>query len=389
MPHHNIVFHDLLKQVPWATFERLVAQHGGDDGERGFTSKAHLIALLYGQFAGAGSLREIIGGLNSQADRLYHLGGRVTKRSTLAEANATRPSALFADLLGALIHTAHRRLRRDLRACVHLIDATTIRLTQASAGWARFGAGVCGVKVHAIYDPAADCPLYAQVSASRVNDITVAQSMPVQPGATYVFDLGYYDYAWWAALHQQGCRIVTRFKSNTPLTVSEERPVPEGGAILSDRIGSLPKRQAKNRKNPFQVPVREVRVRIETGKVLRVLSNDLSASAQEIADLYKRRWAIELFWRWIKQTLKIRRFLGTSETAVRTQVAVALIAFLLLRLARQAFTRDQTDPPPGELEFARLVRVNLMQPRRIDQLHRPYRRPPANSNQMEFQWAAA
>ena len=140
-----------------------------------------------------------------------------------------------------------------------------------------------------VYDPAADQPVYAAVTASAVNDITAAHAMPITPGATYVFDLGYYDYGWWARLHAAGCRIVTRFKTNTPLTITERRAVPVGGPILSDRVGTLPKRQARNRKNPFSAPVREVQVRIETGKVLRILSNDLNASAQEIADLYKKR----------------------------------------------------------------------------------------------------
>jgi IS4 transposase len=151
------------------------------------------------------------------------------------------------------------------------------------------------------------------------------------------------------------------------VTVAEERPVPpasaEGGVILSDRVGRLPERQASRRKNPFQARVREVRVRIETGKVLRILCNDLKATAQEIADLYKRRWQIELFFRWVKQTLKIRHFVGTSENAVRIQIAVALITFLLLRLAQA--TQSAIESP---LTFARLVRANLMHRRPIDQL---------------------
>jgi Transposase DDE domain len=163
--------------------------------------------------------------------------------------------------------------------------------------------------------------------------------MPIAPGATpafagagsYVFDLGYYDYAWWAKLDRAQCRIVTRLKADTPLTTAAELPVPAQGPILSDRIGHLPPRQS-NRLNPFQDPVREVRVKLGTGKVIRILSNDLDASAQQIADLYKRRWAIERFLRWVKQTLKIRRFLGTSENAVRIQIAVARVAFVLLRL---------------------------------------------------------
>ena len=194
----------------------------------------------------------------------------------------------------------------------------------------------------------------------------MAQQMPIEPGATYVFDLGYYDYAWWAELDAVGCRIVTRFKSNTPLDLVEELAVPEGGDILSDRIGFLAARQAKSRRNPMQDAVREVRVTTDTGKVLRILSNDLDASAHEIADLYRRRWAIELFFRWVKQTLKITRFVGTSENAVRIQIAVALIAFLLLRLAQAA--QNSIRSP---LAFARLVRANLMHRRSIDYLIHP------------------
>ena len=185
-----------------------------------------------------------------------------------------------------------------------------------------------------IYDADADRPIYAAVTAAKVNDITMATQMPIEPGATYVFDLGYYDYAWWAELDAVGCRIVTRFKSNTPLDLIKELSVATGSNILSDRIGFLPARQARSRRNPMQDAVREVQVATESGTVLRILSNDLDASAEEIADLYRRRWAIELFFRWVKQTLKITRFVGTSENAVRIQIAVALIAFLLLRWLR-------------------------------------------------------
>src|ERR1700730_13986507 len=130
---------------------------------------------------------------------------------------------------------------------------------------------------------------------------------------------------WWATLHRAGCRIVTRLKGNTPFTVIEERAVPAQSSILSDRIGHLPQRLAASRNNPMSERVREVQVEIETGKVLRIFTNDLTASAEEIAALYKRRWAIELFFRWVKQILKIN-YLGTSENAVRIQITIALIA---------------------------------------------------------------
>ena len=381
MRHHNSVFHDLLKRVPWNAFEQLVAEHGADWRIRRLSTKDQFIALLYGQLCGATSLREIAGGLESHSARLYHVGGRPAQRSTLADANARRPSAVFTGLFAEMAGRAHRGLRRAVGEATYLIDSTGVRLSGMGADWARFSAGVCGAKVHVVYDADAERPIYAAVTAARVNDITAAQAMPIETGATYVFDLGYYDYAWWARLDAAGCRIVTRFKSNTALAVTAELDPPEGTDILSDRIGLLPQRQAGSRKNPFSDPVREVRIKTETGKVLRILCNDLDASAQEIADIYKRRWAIELFFRWVKQILKIRHFLGVSENAVRIQIAVALIAYLLLRLAQAA--QQAVNSP---LAFARLVRVNLMHRKRIDRLLDPEPTTPKNSIQMTLQW---
>lgn len=376
MPHHNTVFRDILKLVPWHRFEALVEEHDADARVRRLSTKGQFLALLYGQLSGSSSLREIVTGLSSHSARLYHLGTAPVRRSTLSDANLKRPVEVFAELLEIMMRQAHRGLRRKLAETTYLIDATSVRLNEHSASWARFSAGVCGAKVHVIYDADADRPIYAAVSAANVNDITAAHQMPIEPGATYVFDLGYYDYLWWAALDAAGCRIVTRFKSNTPLDVVKELPVTKGSNILSDRIGFLPARQAKSRRNPMQDAVREVRVTTDTGKVLRILSNDLDASADEIADLYRRRWAIELFFRWIKQTLKITRFVGTSENAVRIQIAVALIAFLLLRLAQAAQTAIQSP-----IIFSRLIRANLMHRRSFHSLLEP---PPILQDQRQM-----
>jgi hypothetical protein len=375
--HQNSVFHTVLKHLPLGELERLIEAHGADARQRGFTTKTHIAALIYGQLSGATSLREIEAGLGSHAARLYHLGVGDVCRSSLADANAHRPSAVFSDLLAAMMTWAHRGLRRKLDGVTYLIDSTSLALTARSATWARFSAEVCGAKAHIVYDPDADQPVYCAVSAANVNDITAAKAMPIAAGATYVFDLGYYDYAWWAALDAKGCRLVTRLKRNTPLTISETRAVPRGGNVLADRIGYLPARQAKNRQNPFQKKAREVQVTIETGKVLRILTNDLDAPAQTIADLYKRRWAIELFFRWVKQTLKITRFLGTSENAIRIQIAVALITFLLLRAAQA--TQTTVSSP---LAFARLIRANLMHRRDLTALLQPPPAIPSNHNQL-------
>jgi IS4 transposase len=376
MPHHNTVFRDILKLVPWHRFEALVDQYDADARVRRLPTKVQFMALLYGQLSGASGLREIVTGLSSHEARLYHLGAAPVRRSTFSDANANRPFAVFSDLLALMMKQAHRSLRRTMAEAVYLIDATRLPLNGHSADWAQFSTNVCGAKAHVIYDADADRPIYAAVTAANVNDITAAHRMPIEPGATYVFDLGYYDYLWWAALDTAGCRIVTRFKANTPLHVVEELAVADGSDVLSDRIGFLPARQAGSRRNPMQDAVREVRIMTSTGKVLRILSNDLDAPAREIADLYRRRWAIELFFRWVKQTLKITRFVGTSENAVRIQIAVALIAFLLLRMAQ---TAQKTIRSP--LVFARLIRANLMHRRSINTLLEP---PPIHQDQCQM-----
>lgn len=384
MRHHNSVFHDVLKRVPWSVFERLVAEHGADKHVRHLPTKSQLIALLYGQLSGAVSLREVVGGLGSHAARLYHLGARPAARATLADANAKRPAEVFTGLFAALLAQAQPGLRRKLGEAIHLIDATSLRLSGTGSQWARFSANACGAKLHVIYDADAEHPIYAALTPARVNDVTAAKDMPIQPGATYVFDLGYYDYDWWARMHADGCRIVTRFKTSTPLIQARPRLVPEpaptGAAILEDRVGLLPRRQAKRRLNPFSALVREVRVRIDSGRQLRLLTNDLTAPAEDIAALYKRRWAIELFFRWVKQTLRIRHGMGRSENAVRIQIAVALIAFLLLKMAKDAQTTINS-----LLAFTRLVRSNLMHLRTIQTLEKPASRSPIDPRQIVFE----
>jgi hypothetical protein len=371
MRHRNTVLHSVLDQVSWPRFEQLVACRDADKHVRTLTTKTQFIAMAYGQLSRAKGLRETVTQFRSHGPKLYHLGAKPVALSTLADANAKRSSGVFEDLFKDLAARVGRRVRAALGCAVFLIDSTHLRLNARSAEWAKYSAGVCGAKVHVVYDPDADRPIYAAFTAANVNDITAAKEMPIEPGATYVFDLGYYDYGWWKKMDDAGCRIVTRLKKNTQLTIDRDRFVWPGGPILSDRIGTLPARLAGNRRNPMRVDMREVQVRIETGKVIRILTNDLASTAQEIADLYKRRWAIELHFRWIKQELRIEKFFGVSENAVRTQVYIALIVFLLLRLAHGAQTSVRV-----LLEFVRLVRTHLMSRRDVRALEDPDERQP-------------
>lgn len=326
MRHQNSVFHSLTKHVPWSKFEHIVEKYGADQLARKLTTKRQFIALLYGQLSGSTSLREVVTGMASHATRLYHVGAAPVKRSTMSDANSKRPWQVFSELFAQMLPQAHRGLRRATADAVRLIDSTSVRLSSLSEDWATFSADVFGAKAHIVYDPNADRPVYFAVTPANVNDVTAAKAMPIEPGATYVYDLGYYDYSWWAGLDEAGCRFVTRLKKNTPFSVIKENRTPKNGNIVSDRIGHLPARLANSRKNPLQVPVREVTVIIDTGKLLRIVTNDLDARAEEIADLYKQRWQIELFFRWVKQTLRIKHFIGVSENAVRIQIAIALIA---------------------------------------------------------------
>jgi IS4 transposase len=379
MRHQNSVFHSLTKHVPWSKFEQIVEKYGADRLVRKLTTKRHFIALLYGQLSGSTSLREIVTGMASHETRLYHVGAAPVKRSTMSDANSQRPWQVFSELFTQMLPQAHRGLRRAAADAVRLIDSTSVRLSSLSEGWATFSADVFGAKAHIVYDPNADRPVYFAVTPANVNDITAAKAMPIEPGATYVYDLGYYDYGWWAQLDDAGCRFVTRLKKNTPLSVVKENRVAKNGNVVSDRIGHLPARLANSRKNPLQIPVREICIIIESGKQLRIVTNDLDAPAEEIADLYKRRWQIELFFRWVKQTLRIKHFVGVSENAVRIQIAIALIAFLILRLAQLA--QKAVHSP---LEFARLIRTNLMHRRPINNLLEPLQSVPINQNQLKF-----
>jgi IS4 transposase len=374
MRHQNSLLHEILKLVPWAAFERSVEKHEADRSVRTLSTKSQLVALLHGQLSGAASLREIVTTMESHQCRLYHLGAAAPKRSTLADANALRPTAVFAELFQSLLAQAHRGLRKASSDAVRLIDASRITLNSLSRDWAHYDATCDGVKMHIVYDPRAALPVHFAVSPARENDLVQAKSVPIEPGATYVFDLGYYSFPWWGQLDAAGCRFVSRLRKNSPTEIVEERVVLKDGAIVRDMIVRVRDRLHNTRKHPFKGrDLREIHVVIETGKTLRLVTNDLTSPAEVIADLYQERWEIELFFRWIKQTLKIKKFLGTSENAVRIQIAVALIAYLLLRMAHAA-----QKVVASLLAFARLVRANLMHFKSIHDLRA--QPPPRVSN---------
>lgn len=372
MRHQATLFEQIIQSFPWQRFEHHVRAHRADERQRGFTSRQQFMALLAGALAGQQGLRPLVATLAPNSGALRLLGGRAPARSTLADALRSRPAALFVDLLGDLISHAQRPTRRVLREAVRLIDATYLNLGKRMRRWLGFHNAQVAAKLHVVFDPAAERPTFFALSQARLNDNTAAKCLlPIEPGATYVFDRGYYDFGWWRRLAAAGCHFVTRLRTNTPLQARNVRA--HGGegrehesGVLADETAFLPKRLAGSRRNPFPHQGRVVTIRSNTGKVLRLFTNDLNSPAETIAALYKERWQIELFFKWIKQNLRITRFAGTCENAVRTQIAVSLIAYLLVRLTQ---TKQNTPQPASHILL--IARTHLFVRRPLASLLNP------------------
>ena len=327
MPFQPTVLGQLMKPVPRKAFAAAVQGRA----KWGLTEWAHLITLVVAHLAGARSMRDLLRLLAHHQPALAHLGMGQVKRSTLSDANARRPAAPFAAVAAELCRRVGRLAPGLGREALRLIDATRIHAGRAVQHWAVDGA----IKLHVVFDPIARRTTCFAVTSSRVNDVTAAKRFPIEPGARYVFDKGYYCFTFWANLAAAGCQFVTRLKVNTPVRITRTRQVPrDATSILQDQIGYLPHRLASSRKNPFTQPVRLVTVQIGTGRVLTLVTNDLKSPATTIADLYKSRWEIELFFKWMKQNLKLHHFIGENRNAVTLQVIAALIAHLLVRLAQ-------------------------------------------------------
>lgn len=326
------VLQQVLKQIPRRQFQSLVEKHGADKWVKSFTCWQQLVAMIFAQVSAQTSLRDVVATFNAHPARHYHLGARALARSTLADANAARPVAVFEALLNLMLGKLGDRGARDAKVAVRLLDSTVISLSRKLHRWAAFRSNNCGVKIAMVFDPDAQCPTFFEIAPARITDQTLARRMPINPGAIYVFDRGYVDAGFWRDLDAAGCTFVTRTKSNYLLDVVQKRmdPTPE---ILTDDLVRLEGKRAVK----FPGLLRRIVFYCEEmQKELEFLTNDLTAKAIDIAALYKRRWQIELFFKWIKQNLELKRFLANNPNAVRLQIITALIAFVALRLLQKA-----------------------------------------------------
>jgi putative transposase len=353
-------FQQLLEPLDRRELNRIVARHDGDhgvgSGPNGWTCVRHLRTMLFAQFAGLNSLREIEQGLAAHPGGLYHLDLRLPRRSKLSDAQAKRPAEVFRDICQSLMGRVSRAVRHEGKELIQLVDASPIPLRDPRFGWAQADARTRGLKLHVGYDPRADVPDWIEVTSPKISDITAARGTPIVPGAVYVFDKGYLDFAWWQRIHEQRALFVSRLKTNTKRREVKPR-LPKGDAILEDndiKIGHAKPRGGAI--NPlFDTPLREILVERENKTPLRLITNDLTRSAADIAALYKERWQIELLFKWIKQNLKIKRFLGRSENAVKIQIYTALIAFLLLRMLQKTSASSHNQGPKALIARLRVA----------------------------------
>ena len=329
-------FSQLLQLFPRLEFEQAVKKHQADRGAKGFTSWGQFVAMLFCQLGRAHTLREICGGLASCEGKLKHLGVReAPSKSTLAYANQHRPwplyQTVFEQLLGkcqATVAASGWKKKFRFKNKLTSLDSSTIDLCLSLYDWAKFRRTKGAVKLHLLLDHDGYLPSYAVITDGKRGDITVARTMKFAAGTVLVMDRGYNDYDWFEELTDQGVFFVTRMKDNADYDVVEKRKTPEKSSVVSDEVIFFYS-MAKAGKLRF---FRRIEVWDEDRqKALVFLTNHLEFGATTIAAIYKDRWKVELFFKAIKQNLKIKTFLGTSANAVHTQIWTALIAMLVLR----------------------------------------------------------
>lgn len=353
--YSNTRLGEVMKGLSRGAFEKVVSEYDGDKHSKGFRCWDQFMAMTYAQVSGCRSLREVEAGFNAQTVHHYHLGTREIKRSTLAEANTKRNSGLYEAVCRQLMQQVHGHTRKELKTLLYLMDSTPISLKGLGYDeWTRDNHShrTQGLKVHMILAADRAAPVYMDISAPNVNDIEVGRQIELERGATYVFDKGYYDYNWWYQIHRKQALFVTRLKKNAGIQHVESHDV-AGETIIEDAtITFTYKHPGGGRTNDYHgTPLRKIVVHRPDKKTpLIVVTNDFERSAEEIAALYKRRWEIELFFKWLKQNLKIKQFLGRSENAVKIQIYIAIITYLLV----WRYRRDQ-----GVTESLKLCLVTL------------------------------
>ena len=330
MAHNNTVLSQILKLVCRHEFESLAKTHHYGQKLRKMSRWAQFVALSMAQLSGRSSLRDIESNLGAQKSKLYHLGVNKVTRSSLARVNEQQPCALYESLFGRLLTRCQTmapghgfRFHNKL----YSLDASTIDLCLSVFPWAKFRTTKGAIKLHAAINHDGYLPSFVALTEGNVHEVKMAQYLQLPKGSTVVFDRGYIDYAWYNSLNSSNISFVTRQKRNADYQVLERREVNTSCGSTSDQVIGLTGTKA------HQCPIKLRRVGYrdpDTGKHYVFVTNNFKLAAKTIADVYKSRWQIEMFFKWIKQNLKIKTFIGTSKNAVMTQIWIALCVYLIL-----------------------------------------------------------
>ena len=378
MHEGQLVFAQLMRYLPLSTFRRCVADHRGDHKVKDFSCLDQFFAMAFAQLTYRESLRDIEVNLRAQARRLYHMGFRcqTISRNTLANANATRPWQIYADFAQHLIGMARPLYATDpwgvdLDATVYAFDASTIDLCLSVFSWAPFRSTKAAIKLHTLLDVRGNIPTVIHITDGKTHEVNLLDELVLEPGAFYLLDRGYLDLARLFVIHEAKAFFVTRAKRNTRFTRRYSHPVDRSGtAVLCDQTGVLTNDSSRQ---AYPTTLRRVVIRDETGKRLVFLTNHFALPPEVIGDLYRQRWQVELFFKWIKQHLRIKVFFGTSENAVKTQIWIAIATYLLIAIAKKRLHLEQH----SLYEILQILSLSMFENIPINQLLTP---PSPNSD---------
>lgn len=359
MAHTNTVLSQILKLVPRHEFETLANQHHSGRQFRKASRWSQFVTMLTMELSARLSLRDIVATMSAQSHRLYHIGSAVLSKTTLGRINQDKPYTLYEALFGKLLSRCSSlspkhsfRFNNKLMS----LDSTTIDLCLELYPWAEFRQTKAAIKLHVGLDHSGHLPSVMTVTDGKTTDIEVARSLNFSKGSIVICDRGYTDYGWYNTLSNKGVFFVSRLKSNAKYRVTQRRSVNKHKGLRSDQTIEFTGAQTAKR---CPVPLRRVSYRdLETGKQYVFITNHFELSAKTIADIYKQRWQIELFFKWIKQNLKIKSFIGTSKNAVLTQVWIAMCAYLIL-----CYIKFVSKIRASMQEILRLLQVNLFEKR--------------------------
>jgi hypothetical protein len=338
-----LVFAQLMDHLPWKTFGRIVERYGGDHRVREFSCAQQFRCMAFAQLTYRESLRDIATCLRAQSAKLYHLGLRGTvARSTLADANEVRDWRIYAEFAQHLIRIARRLyvdepFGVDLRETVYALDSTTIDLCLTLFPWAPFRSTKAAIKLHTLIDLRGNIPTFIRISDGKLHDVNVLDELLPEPGAFYVMDRGYLDFERLHRWHLAGAFFVTRAKSNLKAKRRYSHRVDRSTGLICDQTITLIVHYSKA---GYPDALRRIRFKTDEGKTLVFLTNNFTLPALTITELYRCRWQVELFFKWIKQHLRIKAFFGTSENAVKSQVWIAVSVYVLVAIVRKRLRLD-------------------------------------------------